>query len=66
MDKVDWEGGNKTQRLHRCGSNYALSKIIMNNGLDDHYHISSGTRSWIERIYIDIKIANNTGNGILY
>ena len=27
--------GNKTQRLYRCCSNYALSKLITDNGLED-------------------------------
>ena len=35
MDKMDKDGGNKTQRLYRCGSIYALSKPIVNNGLED-------------------------------
>ena len=30
MDKMDKYGGNKTQRLYRCCSNYAL---IVDNGL---------------------------------
>ena len=73
MDKMDTGGGNKEQRLYRCCSNYALSKLIMDNGLEDlwrrenpdsseftRYDRSSGTRSIIDRIYIDINIANNT------
>ena len=73
MDKMDRGGGNKEQRLYRCCSNYALSKLIINNGIDDlwrrenpdsseftHYDRSSGTRSSLGRIYIDINIANNT------
>ena len=32
MDKVDRYGGNKTRRLYRCCSNYAL---IVDNGLED-------------------------------
>ena len=35
MDKIDRDGENKTQRLYRCCSNYALSKLIMDNGLED-------------------------------
>ena len=35
MDKIDREGGNKTQRLYRCLCNYALSKLNVDNGLDD-------------------------------
>ena len=73
MDKMDRGGENKEQRLHRCCSNYAVSKLIIDNGLDDlwrrenpdsseftRYDRSSGTRSSLGRIYIDINIANNT------
>ena len=35
MDKMDSDGGSKTQRIYRCRSNYALSKLIMDNGLED-------------------------------
>ena len=35
MDKTDRDGGNKTQRLYRCRSNYDLSKLIVDNGLKD-------------------------------
>ena len=35
MDKVDRDCENKTQRLYRCCSNYALSKLIVDNGLDN-------------------------------
>ena len=35
MDKIDRVGENKTQRLYRCCSNYALSKLIVDNGLAD-------------------------------
>ena len=72
-DKMDTDGGNKTQRLYRCCSNYALSKLIVDNGLEDlwrrenpdsseftRYDRSSGTRSRIDRIYTDIKTASNT------
>ena len=34
MDKIDRNGGNKTRRLYRCCSNYALSKLIVDNGLE--------------------------------
>ena len=33
--KMDRDGGNKTQRLIRYGSNYALSKFIVDNGFED-------------------------------
>ena len=35
MDKIDRNGENKTQRLYRCCSNYVLSKLIVDNGLED-------------------------------
>ena len=35
VDKMDRDGEDKTQILYRCCSNYALSKIIMGNGLED-------------------------------
>ena len=35
MDKIDRNDENKIQRLYRCYSNYALSKLIMDNGLED-------------------------------
>ena len=35
MDKSDRVSENKTQRLYRCYSNYALSKLIVDNGLED-------------------------------
>ena len=35
MDKIDRDGENKTERLYRCCSNYALLKIIVDNGLED-------------------------------
>ena len=35
MDKIDRDGENKTQRLHRCCSNYALSKLIIDNRIEN-------------------------------
>ena len=35
MDKMERDGENKTRRLYRCCSNYALSKLMMDNGLED-------------------------------
>ena len=37
MDKMHKDGENKTQRLYRCFSNYALSKLIVDNGLEDQW-----------------------------
>ena len=35
MDKIDRVGENKAQKLYRCCSSYALSKLIVDNGLED-------------------------------
>ena len=35
MDKIASDGGNKIQRLYRCGSNYALAKLVVDNGLQN-------------------------------
>ena len=35
LDKMGRHGGNKAQRIYRCRSNYALLKLIVNNGLED-------------------------------
>ena len=37
MDEIDRDGENKIQRLYRCCSNYALSKLIVYNGLEDQW-----------------------------
>ena len=73
MDKLDKDGGNKTQRLYRFRSINALSKLIVGNGFEDvwrrenldsceftHNDKSSGTRSRIDMVYTDITFANNT------
>ena len=67
------DGVNKTQRLYGRCFNYALSKLIVYNGLEDPwrrenldsseltlYNISSGLRSRMDSVYTDIKKANNT------
>ena len=64
MDKIEKYGRNKT--LYKCHFNYALSKLIVDNGLEDlwrkenldsseltHYNRSSGTRSTIDRVFTD-------------
>ena len=66
MVKMERDGRNKT--LYECHFNYALSKLIVDNGLEglwrrenpdsselNHYNRSSGTTSIIDRVYIDIK-----------
>ena len=71
MDKMERDSRNKT--LYSCRFNYALSNLIMDNGLEDlwrrenpesseftRYDRSSGTRSRIDRVYTDIKMASNT------
>ena len=35
MDTMDRDDKNKTQRLYRCYSNYAMSRLIVDNGLED-------------------------------
>ena len=73
LDQKDRDEGNKTNRRYRCHSTFALSKLIMENWLEDlwrrenldaseftHYDGFSGTRSKIDRAYTDIKIANST------
>ena len=35
MDKINRDGENKTQRLYWCCSSYALSKLMVDNGLED-------------------------------
>ena len=70
---MDRDERNKTQKRYRCHSNLTLSKLIMDHGLEDlwrrenpdtseftRYDRASGTRSRIDRVYTDIKIANNT------
>ena len=32
---MDRYGGNKAQRFYRCCFNYALSKLIVDNGLEE-------------------------------
>ena len=75
MNKMDRGGGNKTQKNYICGSKYTLSKLIVDNRLDDlwrrenpdssesaHYNRSSVISSMVDRVYTNNKIANNTKN----
>ena len=39
IDKMIRGGENKTQRLYWCCSSYALSKLIVDNGLEDLWRI---------------------------
>ena len=61
------------RKLYRCRFNYALSKLIVDNGFDDlwrmenpdsseftRYNRSSSTKFRIRRVYTDIKFASNT------
>ena len=70
---MDRDSGNETQKPYECSSNYALSKLIVDNGDQDlwrrenpdfsvltHCRRSSGIRSRMYRVYTDIKFANNT------
>ena len=70
MKKMERNGRNNT--LYRCRSNYSLSKLIVDNGLEysrreenpdssqfNRYDGSSGTRSRIDSVYTNINIASN-------
>ena len=35
IDKTNWDSGSKTERIYRSSSNFALSKLIVYNGLED-------------------------------
>ena len=35
LDKMEMDGENKTQRLYRCCFNYVVSKLTVDNGLED-------------------------------
>ena len=35
MDKIERDGKNKTQELYMCWFSYAISKLIVDNGLED-------------------------------
>ena len=69
MDKMERDDRNKT--IYRCRFNYALSKLIVGNGLENLWRRenpdssefirndrSSGTRSRIDMAFTDIKIAD--------
>ena len=71
-DKMDKDGGNKTQIIYICCSNYALPKPIVDNECEDlwrtenpgsseftYFDRASGIRSRIERVYTDINTASN-------
>ena len=71
MDKMERDGRNKT--LCKYHFNYVLSKLFVDNGLEDlwrkknpdsseftRYNRSSVTRSTIDRVYTDIGMASNT------
>ena len=73
MDKMGRDTTKKTQRLYRCRSNYALSKLTADNVFEDlwrredpescefiRYNMSFGSMSRIHRVYTDVKIPNNT------
>ena len=70
MDKMERDGRIKT--LYKYYFDYALSKPIVNNRLEDlwrrenqnpseftHYNRSAGTRSTIDRVYTYTKTASN-------
>ena len=72
MVKMERDGGKKTQRLHRDRSNYALSKLIVDNSLENrcrreksdsskfnHFDRSSGTWFRINSVYTDMDVDSN-------
>ena len=59
MDKIVRDGENKTQRLYRCCSNYALSKLIVDNGLEDLWR--RGNPDFSEFICYDRSFASIDG-----
>ena len=67
------ERNSRIQTLHKYQFNYVLSKIIVDNGLEDlwrrknpdfsefiHNNIYSGTKPTIDTVYTDIKMTSNT------
>ena len=71
MDKMERDRKNKN--FYKCHFNYSLSKLIVDNGLQDlwrrddpdsseftRYNRYSGTRPTKHRVYTDIKMANDT------
>ena len=59
MDKIGGNDENKTQRLYRCCSDYALSKLIVDNGLEDPAE-TRGTTASLQQV-----TAGNTPNLVL-
>ena len=41
IDKTEKNGENKTQRLYKCYSNDVLSKLIVDNELEDLWRLDS-------------------------
>lgn len=73
ISNMDRDDGRRTQKLYGCRFSFVVSKLIMDNGLEDpwrrenldtseftRYDRSSSTRSRIDRVYTDVKITNNT------
>ena len=65
MDKMDRKGRNKTENIYRCSFNYALSKVIVDNGPRILWVYPLWQSLWhkisrIDSVYTDIKIASNT------
>ena len=64
LSQIDRDERNMTQKRYRCHSNFTLSKLILDHGLEDlwrrenpdtseftRYDRASGTRSRIDRVY---------------
>ena len=59
MDKIDRDGENKTQRLYRCCFYYVLSKLIVDNGLEDLWRRESP--DFPEFTFYDRSFAKDSG-----
>ena len=49
MNKINNDGENETHRLYRCCPNNALSKIIVDNGLEDLWRRENSDSSHFTR-----------------
>ena len=47
MDKMDRDGGNKSQRLYICSSNCPLSKLIVNSEFEDLWRRDNPDTSYL-------------------
>ena len=62
LNKMDRDGENKTQRLYWCGFNYALSKLMVDNGIVDLRRRET-RYLWVSPTTIDPKV-QDTGKTV--